>query len=195
MDIIQQIISQLTEYFMQYGVWGLIVVSFIESSFFPIIPDVFLIPLAIAKPQFALLYGALTTVFSVLGALLGWWIGLKAGRPFLYKFFSEESVAKVEAYFQRYGGAALAIAGFTPLPYKLFTIASGMVKINIRSLVLWSLLGRGARFMLEAAIIVILGDYAARFISDYLGTITVVAVLIVLFAYIALRLYRRRASK
>nr|WP_142504771.1 YqaA family protein [Melghirimyces algeriensis] len=165
-------IDVMVEWFMEYGVWGLIVVSFTESSFFPIIPEALLIPLGVAQPEMAWWYALITTVSSVAGALLGWWIGRKLGRPIMLRFFKEETVKKVEGYFEQYGGFSLAIAGFTPIPYKVFTIASGMCRIRIREVILWSFLGRGARFFLEGAIIAFLGKQAGEFIDQYLGLIT-----------------------
>lgn len=177
------IVDQLTAWFMDYGIWGLMFVSFADSSFFPIPPDVLLLPLALANRELALWYGVLTTATSVLGAILGWWIGLKAGRPLLQKFFSGSKVDKVEGYYQRYGGVALAIAGFTPIPYKIFTITAGMSKIDLRTLILWSLLGRGARFMIESVLILLFGQYASYFISEYLGVTSVVIVVSLLLLY------------
>lgn len=187
MEFIHQLIEQLAHFFMEYGVWGLMFVSFADSSFFPVPPDFLMIPLAIAQPQLALFYGLLTTATSVLGAVFGWWIGLKAGRPVLYKFFPVEKVTKVEKYYQKYGGAALAVGGFTPLPYKVFTIIAGMSNISLRDLIVWSLISRGARFMIEALVIVYLGKAAQDFITQYFGPITIITVIVIVLAYILYR--------
>lgn len=192
MDFIHQLVDQLTHFFMEYGVWGLIFVSFADSSFFPVPPDFLFIPLAIARPELAFWYGMLTTATSVLGAILGWWVGLKAGRPILYKLFPEEKVRKVEKYYQKYGGAALAVGGFTPLPYKAFTITAGMSKITLKDLILWSLFARGARFMLEAVAIVYLGEAAQAFIDNYFGPLTIIAVIVIIVGYLGYRLYKSR---
>lgn len=194
MDFIHQLVDQLTQFFMDYGVWGLIFVSFADSSFFPVPPDFLFIPLAIARPELAFWYGLLTTATSVLGAVFGWWVGHKAGRPILYKFFPAEKVRKVEMYYQKLGGAALAVGGFTPLPYKAFTITAGMSNISLRDLILWSLLARGARFMIEALVIVYLGEAAQAFIHDYFGPLTIIAVIVVIIGYIAYRLYKSRKT-
>lgn len=194
MDFIHQLVDQLTQFFMDYGVWGLIFVSFADSSFFPVPPDFLFIPLAIARPELAFWYGLLTTATSVLGAVFGWWVGLKAGRPILYKFFPAGKVRKVEMYYQKFGGAALAVGGFTPLPYKAFTITAGMSNISLRDLILWSLLARGARFMIEALVIVYLGEAAQAFINDYFGPLTIIAVIVVIIGYIAYRLYKSRKT-
>ncbi|WP_187119726.1 YqaA family protein [Numidum massiliense] len=193
MDLIREMIAALADFFLQYGVWGLIIVSFIESSFFPVIPDVLLIPLALANRELALWYGVLTTASSVLGAVFGWWIGKRAGRPLMNKFFSADKIEKVEQYFQKYGGAALAIAGFTPIPYKVFTIASGMSKVKLNDLIWWSLLGRGARFMLEAVAILAFGQYAVKLIDEYLGVVSIALVVAIILAYVGYRVYKARS--
>lgn len=186
--------QQLTDFLIENGVWGLMFVSFADSSFFPVPPDFILVPLAIARPEMALWYGVLTTATSVLGAILGWWIGLKAGRPLLHTMFSAEKIEKVEVYYQKYGGPAIAVAGFTPLPYKLFTITAGMSNISLNTLIWWSLLSRGARFMLEAAIILYLGEAAQMFIKQYFGTITFVVVGCLIISYIGFRLYKSHSA-
>ncbi|GGE14993.1 hypothetical protein GCM10011571_15640 [Marinithermofilum abyssi] len=178
--MLSQWLDAMVQFFMSYGPWGLVIVSFTESSFFPIPPDVLLIPLSIAQPELALWYAFLTTASSVAGALLGWWIGRKWGRPVMLRFFSESTVQKVEGYFEQYGGFSLAIAGFTPIPYKVFTIASGICKVNIREVVLWSILGRGARFFLEGLLILWLGKAAQSFIQEYFSAITVSVVAVIL---------------
>ncbi|EGK12791.1 YqaA family protein [Kroppenstedtia eburnea] len=187
-------INAVAEWFLSYGSWGLAILSFFESSFFPVIPDVILIPLGIAQPELVWWYALITTLSSVAGALLGWWIGKKLGRPLMLRFFKQETVEKVEAYFEKYGGFSLAIAGFTPIPFKVFTIASGMCKIRIREVIIWSLLGRGARFFLEALIIAWLGKAAGEFINQYFGPLTLSLVALVLLAALIWHLLRRKRA-
>ena len=166
-------VKAMVDIIVQYGGFGLFIVSFAESSFFPIPPDLILIPLAIINHELALFYAALTTFSSVIGGLFGYYIGAKAGRPILLKFFAEEKIKKVEEYFVRYGGWAVAIAGLTPIPYKLFTIASGVFKIRKSVFVNASILGRGIRFFAEGAIIYMMGDQAQRIISEYFDVLTI----------------------
>ncbi|OYD07717.1 YqaA family protein [Paludifilum halophilum] len=189
--MLSQWLDALVEWFLENGSWGLAIMSFTESSFFPIPPDFVLLPLGIAQPELALWYAFLTTSFSTLGAILGWWIGHKLGRPVMIRFFKRETVEKVEGYFKQFGGFTLAIAGFTPIPYKVFTIASGLSQIRIREVLLWSFLGRGCRFFLEAALIMWLGKAAESFIDEYFGLITVIVVGVILVAYLLYRLFKR----
>ncbi|PTX64939.1 membrane protein YqaA with SNARE-associated domain [Melghirimyces profundicolus] len=190
--MISQWVEATIEWFQSYGTWGLALFSFTESSFFPIPPDVLLIPMGIAQPELAWWYALITTLASVAGALLGRWIGKKLGRPVMLRFFKQENVEKVEDYFDRYGGFSLAIAGFTPIPYKVFTIASGLCNVRIREVILWSLLGRGGRFFLEALIIVILGKAAGAFIERYFGALTVSVVAVALLAALIWHLVKRK---
>jgi membrane protein YqaA with SNARE-associated domain len=165
-------IHAFEEWLLEFGSWGLFIVSFLESSFFPIPPDVLMIPMGIADPDRAFWYAFITTAGSVLGALLGWYIGKKVGRPILRYFIKEEKIVKVEQYFEKYGAMAILIAGFTPIPYKVFTIFSGISRVRIPTLIIWSIIGRGARFFLEAAIIVALGDKAMPFIEENFAILT-----------------------
>ncbi|WP_423408758.1 YqaA family protein [Heyndrickxia sp. MSNUG] len=165
-------IHTFEDWLLEFGSVGLFIVSFMESSFFPIPPDVLMIPMGIANPDRAFWYAFLTTAGSVLGALLGWYIGKKVGRPILRYFIKEEKIIKVETYFEKYGAMAILIAGFTPIPYKVFTIFSGISRVKIPTLIIWSIIGRGARFFLEAAIIVALGDKAMPFIEQNFAILT-----------------------
>lgn len=177
-------IHVLEEWLLEFGSLGLFIVSFLESSFFPIPPDVLMIPMGIANPDKALWYAFITTAGSVLGALLGWYIGKKVGRPVLRYFIKEERIVIVENYFEKYGAMAILIAGFTPIPYKVFTIFSGISRIGIPTLIIWSIIGRGARFFLEAAIIVALGDKAMPFIEENFALMTAGVGFVVIVGYI-----------
>ncbi|MEG9298593.1 YqaA family protein [Mangrovibacillus sp. Mu-81] len=187
-----ELLHAFEAWLLDYGIWGLILVSFADSSFFPIPPDVLLIPLAIANPENALLYALYTTAASVIGALFGWWIGKKLGRPILVYLFSEARIQKVEEYFMKYGPMALLIAGLTPVPYKIFTIFAGVSGVKIRVLVIWSIIGRGIRFFLEGAIILALGAKAKPFIEENFTMLTLAAGGILLLAYIIYLVIRKK---
>ncbi|KAA0560633.1 DedA family protein [Bacillus sp. CH30_1T] len=187
-----ELLHAFEAWLLDYGVWGLILVSFADSSFFPIPPDVILIPLAIANPDSALLYALYTTIASVTGALLGWWIGKKLGRPILVYFFSEKRIQKVEEYFNKYGAMALLIAGLTPVPYKIFTIFAGVSGVKIRVLVIWSIIGRGIRFFLEGAIILALGAKAKPFIEENFTLLTLGAGGVLIAVYLVYLVIKKR---
>jgi len=187
-----EILHTIKEWLLEYGIFGLFFVSFADSSFFPIPPDVLLIPMSIANPNSALWYAFITTVASILGALLGWYIGKKLGRPVLKLIISEEKIQKVEYYFTKYGPMAILIAAFTPIPYKVFTIFAGISKISLRVLVIWSIIGRGARFFLEALIIMVLGEKAMPFIEENFTLITFIGSALIIIIYVIYIIIRKK---
>ena len=131
-------------------------VSFSESSFFPIPPDVLLAPMTLARPQRWLRLAALTTASSVLGGLLGYLIGyaaLEAVTPLLHRVGYWGHFQTAHDWFERYGFWAIFAAGFTPIPYKVFTVAAGAAHMALLPFALGSLVGRGARFALVAGLV------------------------------------------
>ena len=148
------------------------ITSFAESIFFPIPPDPVLLVMSIAQPTAALWFAALVTVASVAGALVGHWLGQRFGRPFAYRMFSEHRITMIESMFRRYGMLAVLIAAFTPLPYKVFAIAAGILALDRRTFVIASLVGRGARFFLLGGLVFIFGEPIAAFINEKFGLLT-----------------------
>jgi len=129
--------------------------SFAESSFFPIPPDVMLMPMSLAKPEKAFYFAWLTTLFSVLGGVLGYLIGYWAMDlliPLIQEMGYEAKVEKAQGWFTEYGVWIVFIAGFSPIPYKLFTITAGASAMAFLPFVIASFIGRGARFFLVASI-------------------------------------------
>lgn len=171
--------TNIVEFLDQFGLIGLIIMSFAEASFFPIPPDVLLIPMGISNPDKAIIYAIATTISSVAGAVLGWWIGQKYGRRILLRIVSENVIHKAERYFHKYGGQTLLIAGFTPIPFKVFTILSGVSQLKVKDVILWSLIGRSARFLLEGTIIMYFGDRAVQILHDYFPWITSIGGIII----------------
>jgi len=157
------------DFFIQNGALGLFILAFTEASFFPIPPDIVLLPLAIISPGKALYYAAITSTASTLGGVFGYLIGKRAGRPILSRFIKEENFHKIEDMFSLYGGWAVAVAGFTPIPYKVFTIASGVFGMHFTTFFIATVLSRSARFFLEGAIILAMGDKAKEYIDRFLG--------------------------
>ncbi|MBN6888617.1 membrane protein YqaA with SNARE-associated domain [Cytobacillus horneckiae] len=189
-----QIIHIIKEWLMEYGVFGLFIVSFADSSFFPIPPDVLLIPMGIADPDNVLWYAFLTTFASVMGAIFGWYIGFKLGRPVLKRLFSDEKIDKVEYYYNKLGPIAILISAFTPLPYKIFTIFSGISKLPLKVIVFWSVIGRGARFGLEAALIIKLGAHAVPFFKEHFSLLTISFGILFILFYIVFLIFKKRPN-
>jgi len=139
----------------KYAVYWLALVSFTESSCFLIPPDVMLAPMTLAKPEKAWFYAGLTTVSSVLGGLLGYVIGMTAFQfiePWLISLGYMDSYHLAEQWFAQWGFWAMFLAGFTPIPYKVFTIASGVAGMALVPFIIGSSIGRGMRFFLVAGL-------------------------------------------
>lgn len=176
-----------------FGLAGLAAISFAESSFFPIPPDVLQIALSVAKPSRSFLYAAVSTVASVAGGVLGWVIGWGLWQllaPWFFGYvpgFSAEKFEHVETLYR--GNAFLAIfaAAFTPIPYKVFTIAAGVCTVPVGTLVAASLLGRGGRFFLVAATTYFFGTAAKRFLDRYLELVTVLLLVAIVAGFAAIK--------
>lgn len=163
--------------------------SFAESSFFPIPPDVMLAPMALAKPDSAWRYALVTTVASVLGGVLGYFIGVFAFdliEPLLKDSHYSASFETVQLWFEQWGIWAIFIAGFSPVPYKVFTIAAGMLAMAFLPFVLASAIGRGARFYLVAGLMQWGGErmeHKLRTYIDIIGWIVVVLLIVAVIVY------------
>jgi membrane protein YqaA with SNARE-associated domain len=178
-----------------YGIWALVVLSFAESSFFPVPPDVLLIALCLGKPELAFWFAAVCAASSVVGGIAGYGIGFYGGRPLLRRLFRPDRVRAVESYYDRYNAWATGIAGLTPLPYKLFTVSGGAFSINFKIFVLASAVSRSLRFFAVAAIVYWLGDAAKRFIEDYLGWLTIAFVILLVLGFWIAGKGARRAAR
>ncbi|MBU0567022.1 DedA family protein [bacterium] len=170
-----------------YGPWALFFLSFAESSFFFIPPDFLLIALALPNPSAAITLAAITTLGSVLGGMLGYFIGLKGERSILEKFVSHEKIRTVHNYFQRYEAWAIFISGFTPIPYQVFTIGAGLFYIDFKKFVLFSILGRGTRFFTIGLLIFFFGEEAKHFISKYFNLFSILFVVLLVLGFYLLR--------
>ncbi len=175
------------------AVVALFALAFAESSFFPIPPDLLLIVMALNTPEQALFYALVCTLGSTAGGAFGYGIGLKGGRPLLGKFVSEPKIRMVHDYFQKYEAWAIGIAGFTPLPYKIFTISAGVFYIDFTKFLLVSFLSRGARFFLVAGLIRIFGDYITGFIERYFNLLSVLFILFLLGGFYVVKKMSVRA--
>ncbi len=174
-----------------YGVPALFVLAFTESSFFPIPPDVLLIALALSVPARAFRFAAWCTLASVLGGLFGYFIGFalwSTFEPYLVgRVFSRENFEMVTAKYNEYGFLAVFIAAFTPIPYKVFTVAAGVAQLNLVGFILASIFGRGGRFFLVALVIRLLGPRAKRWIDEYFNIATVVGTLLLIGGFLLIK--------
>lgn len=160
--------------------WALFGIAFLESSVFPIPPDVLLIALCIARPEDSFLFAVICSAGSVIGGMAGYGIGLWGGRPLLKRLFRPRRIAAVERLYERYNAWATGIAGFTPIPYKVFTIAGGVFAINFRIFVLASAVSRSLRFLLIATLVHFYGAPIRDFIERWLGPLTILFVVLLI---------------
>ena len=166
----------------------LAIVSFAESSFFPVPPDVMLAPMVLGNRKRAWRLAGLTTVASVAGGIFGYYLG--GFGEWLVRFYGAQSaLAQVQQWFTDYGIWIILVAGFTPVPYKIFTISAGMMGMSLATFVIASIIGRGARFFLVAGFIYFAGTFfttdedliiTIRRYIDLLGWI-IIALLVTLF--------------
>ena len=170
--------------------WYLAAMSFSESSFFPIPPDVMLAPMVLANPNSAWRFAALTTVASVIGGAVGYLIGavaIEAIEPLLHRLDYWDGYLQARLWFQTWGVWAVLAAGFSPIPYKIFTIAAGAVSMLLAPFLLASLVGRGARFFLLSGLVAWGGPRIESNLKRYIDTIGWALVAVGVFGYIALR--------
>lgn len=194
-------LSQLTEWALEfarnhllhYGPLGLAVLSFSEAIFFPVPPDVLLVPLVLLDPANGPLYGLITVASSVTGGLVGYALGRRVGRPLLVRLVGEQRVEPLERYFQRYGVMAVGLAAFTPLPYKAFTLGAGALGLrDVRGFVIASLVGRAGRFVPESVLLSVYGEQVMEALLTYIDALGY-ATLVAAAVYLTFTLLRRRA--
>lgn len=177
-----------------YALWALFGVAFAESSFFPIPPDILLIPMILARPAQAFRLALLATFASVLGGVLGYAIGYflfdAIGRPILEANNAMASYEALKAGFARWGVWIIIIKGMTPIPYKLITIASGVAHFDFLSFIGASILSRSLRFLLIAALLWWFGDAAREFIERRLTLVTSVFAVLLVGGIVAVAIYK-----
>ncbi len=167
-------------------------VSFIESSFFPIPPDVLLIPMVLGHRQRWLLYATICTIASVLGAFLGYFIGAflmdSIGFPLLALYGKEDSFAKVQEWYNEWGGWGVFFAAVTPFPYKVLTIFSGATGLDLVTFTVVSIIGRGIRFYAVAGLLYLYGEPVRIFIERRLGLMFTLGVVLLVGGFAAVKL-------
>ena len=159
--------------------------SFSESSFFPIPPDVMLIPMCLADRNKAWYFASITTIASLLGGIFGYILGF-----FIFDIIESwlmsssywESFQLSKVWFTKWGLWAVLLAGFSPIPYKIFTISAGMTGVNFLGFILFSIIGRGARFFLVSAVVYFSGEQISSVLEKYIERIGwLVSVILLLF--------------
>lgn len=176
----------------RYGVWALFLIAFVESSFFPIPPDVFLIAMCVAVPAMSFRYALVCSIGSVLGGALGYGLGFwfmdGVGMTIIDWYGLSEKYGMVQEYFKEYDVWIVGTAGFTPIPYKLFTITAGFVHSNFITFMIVSLLARGARFFLVAGLIWKFGPQIKNFIDKYFNILSIAFVVLLVAGFLLIKL-------
>ena len=177
-----------------YGTPALFFLSFAESSFFPIPPDVLQIALSVGKPKRSFFYALVSVLGSVAGGVLGWYIGFAVWENGLSEFFYDyvpgvnpENFEKVRLRYEEHSFLAIFSAAFTPIPFKVFTIASGVFEVSLGTLIAASFLGRGARFMIVATAIFFFGPTVKTYLDKYFGLITFALLALLVGGFLAVK--------
>ena len=172
------------------GTW-LGVVSFAESSVFPIPPDAMLIPMCLARPERAYRYALICTIASVLGGILGYAIGVNlfnvVAEPVLKAYGYADALSRFQGWYERWGAAGILIKGLTTIPFKIVTIASGAAHFDFWTFLAASIVTRGGRFFLLAALLRRFGAPIRDFIERRLTLVTTGAAAAIVLGFLALR--------
>ena len=199
-----EILHELSNWIREFAEtdWAILILfvtAFSESTISPIPPDPLLIPMGIINPNAAIWLAALCTLASVLGAVLGHWLGSRFGRPLLGRFVSESRIQSGESLFDKYGIWAVLVAAVTPIPYKVFTILAGVLKLDMKRFLIASIIGRGMRFLSLGIVIFFFGEEVQNFVEDQFEALTLLAggavVASVLFVVILAKWKTRRDSR
>ena len=178
----------------KHAIFALAIISFIESSIFPIPPDVLLIAICFSRPKKWFTAALWCTIASVLGGIAGYGIGYflweTVGEPIVKMYHGEPIMVKVEAWYTDYGFLGVIAAAVTPIPYKVFTIASGLLRFDLLQFVLASIIGRGFRFFVVAALIRFAGEKLRPFIEKRLELAFVVFTFLGIAGIVAIKYLR-----
>ena len=171
-----------------YALWILAAVSFAESSFFPVPPDVMLAPMSLAQPKRAWVFAGVCTIASVLGGILGYAIGAllydSVGHWLISFYHLGGGVEAFRESYAKWGALIILIKGVTPIPYKLVTIASGFAGYNIGLFILFSIITRGLRFYIEAIVLNRWGDWIRARIERHLALWVILFLVVLVLGFI-----------
>lgn len=180
-----ELLGQLSNIFLKLGATGLGLNAMIESCIpgWLLFPDILLGGMGLANPEKALFYASVCTLGSVMGGSIGYILGAFGGRPVLNSIFKDkhDKIDAVEKMYEKYGSFAVLVSAFTPIPYNVFTIASGILKMNFLKFFLASFFGRGARFFLVSLVLMFFGETVKKYMDIALLGITGLVILLIGF--------------
>lgn len=174
-----------------YGTWALFLLAFAESSFFPMPPDVLLIALAISIPTRAFKYALICTVGSLTGGIVGYGIGLfgyeSVGKPIVEFYHGQQLMASIKHRYDLYGFWGVLVAAITPIPYKIFTISSGVFEFDFPQFLFASCIGRSLRFFTVAALIWKFGPPIKVFIDRYFNLLATIFMILLIGGFVLIK--------
>ncbi len=173
------------------ALWLLAVMSFAESSFFPIPPDILLIPMVLAAPTRAWRIAFVCSASSVAGGVFGYIIGAYffniAGQPIVDFYHLQSQFDRFQILYNEWGAVIVSVAGFSPIPYKVFTIASGVTQLDLTTFIISSAISRSARFFLVVALLWKYGEPIRKVIENHLTKLTLLFCIIVVGMFVVLK--------
>ena len=176
-----------------YGTWALFLLAFCESSFFPIPPDVLLIALAVSIPKKSFKYALICTAGSLIGGclgyLIGWQLMASVGEKIIEFYGLTHKMQYIKDLYVQYDAWAIGIAGFTPIPYKVFTISAGAFDINFTVFVIASAVSRAARFFLVGGLIYAFGPKIKAFIDKYFNILAITFVVLLVAGFALIKIF------
>jgi len=175
----------------KWGTYALFILAFAESSFFPIPPDVLLIALCAGKPLKSFFYSLVCSVGSVLGGVFGYFIGLKfmgaVGSKIVVMYGFQEKMDQIGTLYNNYDAWAVAIAGFSPIPYKVFTIAAGIFEISLPIFIAASFFSRSLRFFIQGTLLYFYGEKIKFFVDRYFNTLAVIFTVLLVGGFVLIK--------
>lgn len=176
-----------------YGSWALFVLAFCESSFFPVPPDVLLIALSVSIPKKSFKYALICTAGSLIGGCLGYLIGwqfmISVGEKIIQLYGLTHKMQYIKDLYIQYDAWAIGIAGFTPIPYKVFTISAGAFDINFTVFLIASAASRAARFFLVGGLIYLFGPKIQAFIDKYFNILAIAFVVLLMAGFAIIKIF------
>ncbi len=176
-----------------YGSWALFLLALSESSFFPVPPDVLLIALAVSIPKKSFKYALICTAGSLIGGCLGYLIGwqfmITVGEKIIQFYGLTHKMQYIKELYMQYDAWAIGIAGFTPIPYKVFTISAGAFDINFTVFIIASAISRAARFFLVAWLIYLFGPKIKTFIDKYFNILAITFVVLLIAGFAIIKIF------
>lgn len=175
----------------KYAPFYLYLIAFIESIFWPVPVDIMLAPMALSKPHLAWRFAFFATVFSILGGVVGYYLGYflydPVVSPFIETMGYQDKMLTAQSWFNEWGILVIFIASFTPIPFKIFTVTAGMMAMAFTPFLLTALVGRGLRFFLVAGLMVLGGKKMEEKLSQYIDLLSWMALIVVIILYFILK--------